>query len=783
MLIRRTGPRSSSAVRKVVAAGRSATLAVVVDVTREAPSGEPGRSQASSRAEQSHDRGTPAHSSERARRPTTQITEESLGVSPSSQDDRTATDDSSQSDRTDPRLDSVASTLAAGIIATFGERSGSTTSRLRAALLAADRWLREEAGTEAADDPGSAPERSDHWSESRADRVAGLTAGVSALFITRDEAILAQVGPALAARLEAGECRLYPAASPWLRPEPPEVVGSLWSPLGSGNEPTVHWKSFRPAPGATIILLGARAAELDAAQLSELLEAEATDIEHLLAEVLPAESPAMWLRSSSEPPLATDADASETTSPSAQIPAATALPGEAEAKADAALSAEDRVPIDSTSPAEDRVPILGTSSQQAPLPVEAASAAEGHKPMDAGPAAAGPPSPLDVALSSFAPVRVASDELRRLAASSIRLSARVLLGLLPDRAVNKNESRREEQARLAAMCALAIPVVVVALTLLMRTSPLVPNGRSDEEAHTSEGLTADVAEEPAAIVSATQPDVTAVASLPGALEDERHLVATADGAYVLNATRGRLDWYSGGQSRLVLETGDAVGDDLVGRMIDVFPLGSSELPNRIGLLDAADRVWSIDAGTVEPLEVGAQPVWRSAYRGGAFDGRMYVLDRGAGQIWRYTPTGGSYPGAGEPWLVDPAAELVDAVDLAIDGTILVLLRDGTIRRYNGGLEVPFEPRSVPQGIGLSTAVYASGTADRILVADRDHGRVVVLSRDGTFEAEIQPSLRSGDRGDHGEAGRFEWLHGVWWDEPTDRLLIAAGTTLYVASLE
>jgi hypothetical protein len=345
----------------------------------------------------------------------------------------------------------------------------------------------------------------------------------------------------------------------------------------------------------------------------------------------------------------------------------------------------------------------------------------------------------------------------------------VILSLLPSRALDESDTRREEHARLAAITAVVLPIAAIALALVVRPDA-DPFGHTDTDAG---AMPVSVA--PSAAVD---PTVTLLdgmersASLIGTATDERHVVASPDGVFVLNVALDRVDVVADSATSAVLTAGQAVGADVVATLVDLFLLRSVDERDLAVVLDAGDRLWALEGGAVEAVPVAAYPIWLSAYRGAGYDGRLYVLDRGSGQIVRYMPAAGGFGAVGEPWLAS-SQDMSGAVDLAIDGTVFVLFGDGTLRRYTDGSEIGFESGDVPGGIGRSAAVYASPTAGRILVADRENGRIVVLRTDGGFETQLLPVPN-----DSLPDGKLVDLHSIWFDEGRQLLHIVSGGSLY-----
>lgn len=347
--------------------------------------------------------------------------------------------------------------LAGGIATVFERRSGSTTARVKAALEAADRWLRRIEADDAAasaEGVGSGAGGSSGPPEGN----ARLGAGASILVLSGEEAILAQVGPAVAYVRAADpddarpEPARHPAASPWLRrgiaalaPQP------QWSPLGMGGplssadpeagapETDIHWAHWWMAPGSSALLTTTAAAlGLSREVVGPLLATAPDRIGAALATALPADVPALHV---AHREAAGTASASGTTAAAfgamtAAVPRPAAAPGE---------------------PPEPDTPV----------------------PAISGPATQDPSTPgwgspswipaLVLPEIDLAPAwRATRDATRQGAIGGARLGARVLLALLPARGGPGAGSYQADWARFAAAAAILLPLAVIGLVLVMR---------------------------------------------------------------------------------------------------------------------------------------------------------------------------------------------------------------------------------------------------------------------------------------------------------------------------
>jgi hypothetical protein len=236
---------------------------------------------------------------------------------------------------------------------------------------------------------------------------------------------------------------------------------------------------------------------------------------------------------------------------------------------------------------------------------------------------------------------------------------------------------------------------------------------------------------------------------------------------------------------ILVNQGRQIEGGAVEGLVDLTWVGSGSRRQSSGVLileenDALinyDPAWGAEGGiphlTRAPLPAGATETPRAI---DSFEGRFYTLDAAGNQIWRYEPEGNLYPNPPSQYFAqEPTRPLTEALDMAIDGHIYVLYRDGAILKFLRGDPVPFAnqvPGALTQAVDVVTDPYnGQGT---LYVADRGGadtpGRVVVLGPEGNFQAQYRAD----------EA--FDALEALAVDEATRRLYALSGGRLYVASL-
>ena len=93
--------------------------------------------------------------------------------------------------------------------------------------------------------------------------------------------------------------------------------------------------------------------------------------------------------------------------------------------------------------------------------------------------------------------------------------------------------------------------------------------------------------------------------------------------------------------------------------------------------------------------------------GELYNNTVYLLDSGAGQIWRFQLQGDSLV-KGSPYFGSAFKTLNDSIDMAIDGAIYVLQRNGAVLKYFNRQPQAFTLNNVPDALGPPTAIAITG---------------------------------------------------------------------------
>lgn len=111
----------------------------------------------------------------------------------------------------------------------------------------------------------------------------------------------------------------------------------------------------------------------------------------------------------------------------------------------------------------------------------------------------------------------------------------------------------------------------------------------------------------------------------------------------------------------------------------------------------------------------------------AYSNKMYLLDPEGNQIWRYTRRRDTFDAA-QPYAV--GADLKNAVDMAIDGSIYFLNSDGSIGKLFQGSKQDFPVKKAPvKALTAPTKIYTEAEMNNIYILEPSTSRVLSYAKD------------------------------------------------------
>ncbi len=230
----------------------------------------------------------------------------------------------------------------------------------------------------------------------------------------------------------------------------------------------------------------------------------------------------------------------------------------------------------------------------------------------------------------------------------------------------------------------------------------------------------------------------------------------------------------------VVQRGQAVSARSVRQIIDIVWMAEGGI-QRANVLAALDTQGILVTYSPTFAPATSQPLpgadrWVKPVAITTWQKRLYVLDADANQIWRYVAEGYSYPNLPEPYFdSEYHPNLKDAVDFGIDstGNVYILFNDGTLRKFNGGVEQPFSFADLPDGRLLSAnSMYLDSDSPlpAIYITDYRDQSIYEVTLSGRFSHRYRST----------DPNAFANLTGVFADR--DHIYVASGPVIYFFSI-
>lgn len=168
-----------------------------------------------------------------------------------------------------------------------------------------------------------------------------------------------------------------------------------------------------------------------------------------------------------------------------------------------------------------------------------------------------------------------------------------------------------------------------------------------------------------------------------------------------------------------------------------------------------------------PLNADATPL--NVQAGELYNNTVYLLDAQVGQIWRYR-LGGNTLSSGDSYFRSPFRTLQESLDLAIDGAIYVLQRNGAVLKYFNRQPVEFIMSNLPEPLQKPAAIAVRGldpNRGSVLILDSANGSVIELTKTGRFVRQLR-----------GENDEFQQAVDLSIDFSSDTVYVATMNALY-----
>lgn len=202
-------------------------------------------------------------------------------------------------------------------------------------------------------------------------------------------------------------------------------------------------------------------------------------------------------------------------------------------------------------------------------------------------------------------------------------------------------------------------------------------------------------------------------------------------------------------SKLLDEVGEARLAEAKEISKDESLILSSLLPNAaIAAIEDETSVYILTSSEINSLRKGSKSEqtlvendddWGKAVGLGKFGSNFYVLDTQKG-VLKLVPSGTDY--SASDYLVDDVSTQ-NATSMALDSSVYILFKDGSIKKFNRGREEDFSLTGLENNLKSPTQIVTSEDMDSLYILDPQTARIVKLKKNGVFEEEYQSQVLQG----------------------------------------
>lgn len=143
-------------------------------------------------------------------------------------------------------------------------------------------------------------------------------------------------------------------------------------------------------------------------------------------------------------------------------------------------------------------------------------------------------------------------------------------------------------------------------------------------------------------------------------------------------------------------------------------------------------VSSIAKSSGKKKELIKADAWKNPLALAPYQGNIYILDAKVG-VLKYVASGDSF--AKSDYFKEKAPDLSKATAMAIDRSIWILFKDGTIQKYTSGKQDSLTLKGLTKPLLSPTKLVTNAEMSSVYVLDKGNGRIVKFGKDGSFQSE------------------------------------------------
>lgn len=120
----------------------------------------------------------------------------------------------------------------------------------------------------------------------------------------------------------------------------------------------------------------------------------------------------------------------------------------------------------------------------------------------------------------------------------------------------------------------------------------------------------------------------------------------------------------------------------------------------------------------------------------AYGGSIYLLDQGKDMVWKYIVTNEGFADV-QRYLNTGHIDLSSSSDMGIDGSVWVLFKEGSVRKFSSGLISPFDFKNFSESLSDATHISVEDNNKNIYILDSASARIVLFDKEGDYKSQYQ----------------------------------------------
>jgi len=173
--------------------------------------------------------------------------------------------------------------------------------------------------------------------------------------------------------------------------------------------------------------------------------------------------------------------------------------------------------------------------------------------------------------------------------------------------------------------------------------------------------------------------------------------------------------------------------------------------------------------------------WPAAVAIASYMNNIYLLSPADNQIFKYVSLVGNYSTRNSYLLDTISTNLKDAIDLAIDGSVYVLMKNGDVLKFISGNKNDFALTGLPNNTNEKQKdpnatmvnpirIITSVDMPNLYIADAGAKRVIVFDKDGKYITQYTSS-------------QWNDMKDIWVSWDTKKLYVLSGTEVFEVDLK